>query len=287
MADVLTTAKQLIFYFEFFKQHHKFDYKALVYDIHDLFQEFLSYFPRLLQSKCISIENQEKFTKNDDGVVLSLISNIYDKKPSSSHTRRLKMRSIDSLNYSQSSLFNAFLRIEDIRIDKSPQHFETKSTIINLKSRKITLNEEEINRICHVYKKTEKNKHFRILPENFNSEDFSLEKSSLQLEKMKNNDKFLDKELFESIFKSKTVFHKQISSHTSIADEISQKESLLPRLVSNKNGREEKKKELQTKILLPMKAESFKYMKPIPDLKSYKNLQNTAKDFLSRFIIKK
>ena len=287
MADILTTAKELIFYYEFFKNHDKFDYKGFIYDVNELFQDFLNYFPPfLLKLRHINIENNEKSTKNNEGVVLSLLSSKYRKKPASSYARRNKIRSTESLNYSSSSLFNTFLKSEIFK-EKSPiiRKNETKSTIIHLKSRKITLNEAEINKICNGYKRSEKNKHFRILPENFTSnEEFSLERSSLHFDKLENNENFLDNELFEGIFKSKTVFHKQMSSHIS---EIP-KEVVFPKLNSNKNAvDEERKKDVLTQIMPPMKAENFKYLKQIPDIKSYKNLQNISKDYLSRFIIKR
>jgi hypothetical protein len=291
MAEVLTTAKELISYYEFFKIHDKFDYKSFIYDISDLFQDFLSYFPKILQKiKHNSIETEERTTKKNQGIVLGLISNIFRKRPVSSFPK-MRRKSLDSLNFSHSSLFKTFLNNGELK-EKSPKH-ETKSTIIHLKSRKITLNETEINKALQGYKRMEKNKHFRILPENINNEELSLERSSLHFEKNDNNENYLDNELFESIFKSKTVFHKQFSSHLSnTIEEFNQKEIILPKILTNKQLIEERKKErkdraIQSQIMMPIKADNLKYMKQIPDMKSFKNLQMMSKDYLNRFIIKK
>lgn len=292
MAEVLTTAKDLIFYYEFFKSHNKFDYHSFVYDISDLFQDFLSYFTKVLQkAKHSSNETEQRANQKNEGIVKGLISNIFRKRASSSLPRHNKFRSLDSLNLSHSSLFNTFLNSAVDLKEKSPKH-DTKSTIIHLKSRKITLNENEINKTLHGYRKMEKNKHFRILPENINNEEFSLEKSSLHWDKTEDNDNKLDDELFEGIFKSKTVFHSQFSIHTSVMDETAQKETVLPRIsISNKQFIEERKKErkdreVQSQIFLPVKADDLKYMKQVPDMKLYKNLQERSKDYLNRFITK-
>ena len=289
MAEVLTTAKDLIIYYEFFKSHNKFDYHSFVYDISDLFQDFLSYFTKVLQkAKHFSNETEQRANQKNEGIVKGLISNIFRKRPSSSLPRHNKFKSLDSLNLSHSSLFNTFLNSAADLKEKSQKH-ETKSTIIHLKSRKITLNENEINKTLQGYKKMEKNKHFRILPENISNEEFSLEKSSLHWDKTEDNDNNLDDELFEGIFKSKTVFHKQFSLHTTVMDETAQKETILP-IISKQSIVEQKKerknREIQRQIFLPVKADDLKYMKQVPDMKSYKNLQERSKDYLNRFIIK-
>lgn len=287
IADILSIAKTIIFYYEFFKNYNKFDYKGFVFDINDLFQEFLLYFSRLFKKfKINSQENNENAYRQNEEVIKSLITSIYRKRSASFHPRNFKNNSLDYLNYTQSSIFNTFIKNEDLK-EKIMKH-ETKSIYIQLKSRKITLDENEINKILNGHKKTEKSKYFRILPDNLNpNEEYSAERSSLHLEKNENKDNFLDNDLFESIFKSKTVFHKQMSLVS--RDEIKEKELVLPKLATNKLVIKERKKEktIQNQLMLPFKAENFKYMKQVPNLKSFKNLQSLSTDYLNRFILKK
>lgn len=229
----------------------------------------------------MSNENQDKTSKRNEGVVLSLISTKYKKRAVSSSLKRNKDKSNDTLNLSQSSLFNTF-------INKKPNKTrnETKSTIIHLKSRKITLDENEIKKICGGYKQAKKNQHFRILPDNLGSpDDLCLEKSSLAIE---NTENFFDNELINSVFNSKTVFHRDETQTQSIHTNIS-KPIVLPRISENKITKNEKKleKEFQSQMLIPLKGDTFKYMKPIVDMRSFKNLKYMAKDYLNRFIIKK
>lgn len=282
MADILTTSKDTILYFELFKKHNKFDYKAFVFDINELFHDFLTYFPNLIKRFYhISNENQEKTSKRNEGVILSLISTKYKKRAASSSLKRNKDKSNDTINLSQSSLFNTFI---NRKANKTRN--ETKSTIIHLKSRKITLDENEIKKICGGYKQTKKNQHFRILPDNMASPDeLCFEKSSLAIEDTEN---LIDNELINSVFNSKTVFHRDEAQTQSIHATIS-KPIVLPRISENKMSKKEKKmeKEFQSQMLIPLKGETFKYMKPIVDMRSFKNLKYMAKDYLNRFIIKK
>lgn len=283
LADILTTSKETILYFELFKKHNKFDYKAFVFDINDLFQEILTYFPKLIKRNHRLIqENQDRRSKRNEGVILSLISTKYKKRASSSSLKKYKgNKSIENVNNSQSSLFNSFLLSKNQVKNKN----NNKSTIISLKSRKITLDENQIKKIVGDYKLTKKSNHFRILPENLSSiDDIHNEKSSLALENIEN---LMDDELLESVFKSKTVFHKEEPKSIYLFG-ASQDKIILPRIITTKEAIVEKKKEkeFQNQILTPLKGDTFKYMKPVVNMKSFQNLKYAAKDYLNRFIIK-
>ena len=96
-----------------------------------------------------------------------------------------------------------------------------------------------------------------------------------------NNDNENDNQLFENLFRSKTIFHKK-NEHNEKNLSLIKKNSIFPK-ISNKQT--ENIYSSVKNFEKPMKAEYFRYIKQKPDIKSFKNLQFFAKDYLKRFIV--
>lgn len=253
----------MLYYYDFFKEHNKFDFNSLIYDVNDLFNDFTIVFPSQIFKRIKHhYENTEKEKKEKhEKFMLSLISSSYCGKRSHSlshHESPKNLQKKMNLSFSEKNE-KKFLNIKNHSFDKS--------TVINLKSRKITLNELEVEKVFETPRKNEKRNCFRII----NTENSEHMSRINEINEPKNN----DEALFESVFKSKTIFQKKISSYEKKDDK-----RMFPTLI---------KKERTNDLILqtPIRAEEFRYIKQLPDLHSFKNLQHFAKDYLQRFIIHK
>lgn len=253
----------MLYYYDVFKEHNKFDFHSLLYDVNDLFNDFTIIFPSQIFKRIKHhYENTEKEKKEKhEKFMLSLISSSYSRKRSlsmSTHESPMNMQKNMNLSFSDKNE-KKFFNIKNHSIEKSP--------VINLKSRKITLNEVEVEKVFETPRIFEKRNCFRVI----NTE------SSEQISRINEINEAIsnDEALFEGIFKSKTIFKKK-NAYSENKDD----KRMFPKLV---------KKERANELILqtPIRAEEFRYIKQLPDLHSFKNLQHFAKDYLQRFIIHK
>lgn len=252
----------MLTYYDFFKEHKRWDYNSFIFDVNDIFQDFTVNFPIILLRKTKKPKNIQEIKEKDDKLMLGLISTLYKDRKSISF-------------YEKKSEQHSFQLNSSFSLDKTKNLkncISNKSNIIYLKSRKITLDEAQIEKILNSNKVNEKKNCFRMIPTEFSENNSKI---------FGNNENDNDNQLFENLFRSKTIFHKKIYNDEKNVSLI-RKISIFPKI---SNIKAENISNSVKNLGKPIKAEYFRYIKQKPDIKSFKNLQFFAKDYLKRFIV--